>query len=258
MTTEVFGLPVYYKISGSGDKTVVMLQGWGTKCELYDSLAEVISERFRVVQFDFPGFGYSAEPDKPWDVKQYTDFLIAFLKELDISEVIFIAHSFGGRVAIETASRSELPVSIDRMVLMDSAGILPVRTKKSEFRVKRYKIIKKITSLKPVYSMFTDLIDDWRGRQGSEDYKNASPVMKKTLVMAVNYDQTALLSSVKMPVLLVWGDGDTATPLRDAYIMDEKLPDSRLRIIENTGHFSFLEKPDEADRVIMDFLKGGM
>ena len=63
MNIVVDGYNICYKTTGTGDKTVVILQGWGTDLGVYDSVAGVIDgSRYRVIQFDFPGFGGSDEP----------------------------------------------------------------------------------------------------------------------------------------------------------------------------------------------------
>ena len=68
-------------------------------------------------------------------------------------------------------------------------------------------------------------------------------MMRKCLVMAVNEDLTDLLPKIKQDTLLIWGDKDTATPISDAKIMEEKLPSSGLAVLSGAGHFSFLEQP---------------
>ena len=66
MNIVVDGYNICYKTTGTGDKTVVILQGWGTDLGVYDSVAGVIDgSRYRVIQFDFPGFGGSDEPKEP-------------------------------------------------------------------------------------------------------------------------------------------------------------------------------------------------
>ena len=54
-----------------------------------------------------------------------------------------MGHSYGGRVIIKLASRPEIPFKIGRIVLMDSAGILPKKTKKQKRKIRRYKMVKK-------------------------------------------------------------------------------------------------------------------
>ncbi|MBO7314651.1 MAG: alpha/beta hydrolase, partial [Alistipes sp.] len=53
-----------------------------------------------------------------------------------------------------------------------------------------------------------------------------------------------LMPSVKAPVLLFWGDKDTATPITDAYIMTRKMPDTIMAVAEGAGHFAMLEQPE--------------
>ncbi len=184
-------LEINYKITGPEDaaETAVILQGWGTDLTIYDSVAAAINDSYRVVQLDLPGFGESQEPPEAWNVDAYCDFFCDFMEALGISRTALIGHSYGGRMIIKMAARSsagELPFGITKIVLVDSAGVMPQRSAVQNFKVKRYKAMRKFLTSKPVHSLFPEVIDYWMSKQGSEDYRNASPVMKKCLVMAVN------------------------------------------------------------------------
>lgn len=258
MNIEVDGYNICYKISGSGDRTAVMLQGWGTDLGVYDSVAGAINSEYRFVQFDMPGFGGSDEPKEAWDVDAYADFFCKFMKALNIERAALIGHSYGGRVIIKLASRDSVPFEITNIVLIDSAGILPKKSFSQKMKVKRYKALKKIFNVKLIYALFPELIDDWRSRQGSEDYRNASPVMRQCLVRAVNEDLTDLLPRIRQDTLLIWGDGDTATPISDARLMEEKIPNSGLAVLEGTGHFSFLEQPVIFENIMKSYFQIGV
>jgi pimeloyl-ACP methyl ester carboxylesterase len=78
--------------------------------------------------------------------------------------------------------------------------------------------------------------------------------MKKCLVMAVNEDLRHLFPSVKQETLLVWGDADLDTPISDAHIMEEMMPDAGLAIFEGAGHYSYLEQPVLFRTVIRTYL----
>ncbi len=82
-------------------------------------------------------------------------------------------------------------------------------------------------------------------------------MMKKCLVMAVNEDQRQWLPYIGQETLLVWGDLDDATPLSDAKIMEEMIPDAALVVLPGTGHYSFLEKPAQFRGIIRAFLRIG-
>ena len=268
MNIEVDGYNICYKITGPGGninpsnnaagmktdregavsetesaETAVMLQGWGTDLGVYDSVANAINDKYRFVQLDLPGFGGSDEPKEPWNVDKYADFFCKFMEALGIKRATLIGHSYGGRIIIKLAARESIPFEIKNIVLIDSAGIMPKRSFKQKLKIKEYKILKKIVSVKLIYALFPELIDDWRSRQGSADYRNASPMMRQCMVMAVNEDLTDLLSCIKQDTLLIWGDKDTATPIGDGKLMEEKIKSSGLCVLEGCGHFSFLEKP---------------
>lgn len=256
MNIVVDGYNICVKTTGTGDKTVVILQGWGTDLGVYDSVAGAIDgSRYRVIQFDFPGFGGSDEPKEPWDVDGFADFFCKFMETMQIKQATLIGHSYGGRVIIKLAARESIPFEITNIILIDSAGVLPVRTTAQKWKIRKYKILKKFLNMKLIYAMFPEVIDDWRSRQGSADYRNATPMMRQCMVKAINEDLTELLPKIRQEVLLIWGDQDTATPIRDAHIMEEKIPNCGLAVIPGTGHFSFLEKPAQFRGIMEAYLK---
>lgn len=256
MNVVINGTDINYKISGPdrADHTMVILQGWGTSMELYDSVAAAVNDTFRVVQLDLPGFGASDEPPEPWNVDAYADFFCGFMKELGIGKATLLGHSYGGRVIIKLAARDSLPFDIEKIVLVDSAGVMPERTASQQFRVRLYKLKRSFLMSRLIYPLFPEVIDYWMSKQGSADYRAASPMMKKCLVMAVNEDLQDIMPEVKQETLLVWGDLDTDTPISDAHKMEEKIPGAALVVLEGTDHYSFLYKPVEFRNILRAFL----
>ncbi len=257
MQINVDGYNICYKITGSGSKTAVMLQGWGTDLGMYDSVANAINDEYTFVQFDFPGFGGSDEPKEAWNVDAYADFFLKLMDALKIESASLIGHSYGGRVIIKLASRKDIPFTIENIVLIDSAGIVPEKTLKQKLKIANYKILKNIFGIKLIYTLFPELVEDWRNRQGSDDYRNASPIMRRCLVMAVNEDLRHLLPDIKQDTLLVWGDKDTATPISDAKIMESMISGSGLVVLNGCGHFSYLEQPAVFKNILRSYFKIG-
>lgn len=257
MNIEINGYNICYKITGDGEDTVVILQGWGTDLGVYDSIADILRPSCRVIQFDFPGFGGSDEPKEAWNVDAFADFFCAFSQALGIKKATLIGHSYGGRVIIKLATRERIPFEIDRIVLIDSAGIMPKRSFSQKMKIRRYKVLKKLLNRKLIYALFPELIDDWRSRQGSADYRNASPIMRQCLVMSVNEDLTKLLPLIKQETLLIWGDQDTATPIEDGKKMEELIPDAGLCVLQNAGHYSFLEQPQVFRNILRSYFRIG-
>ena len=94
-----------------------------------------------------------------------------------------------------------------------------------------------------------------RARRGSADYRDASPVMRATLVRLVNEDLRPLMPLIKKPTLLFWGTADTATPLSDAQTMEKLFPDAGLVTAPGAGPYSFLDAPELFGRVLESFLE---
>ena len=118
-------------------------------------------------------------------------------------------------------------------MLVDSAGILPKKSMKQKFKTRLYKIGRRFLSIGVVKKLYPDALENYRRSHGSADYNSATPVMRQTLVKVVNEDLEPLLSSIETAaVLLIWGDMDTATPLSDARIMEDRIKDSGLVVVK--------------------------
>jgi len=253
LNINIKGQNIAYTCEGNG-KAVVLLHGWGANRKLYDGIISIVSKKYMAIAPDFPGFGDSEEPKTEWDVGKFAECIIDFLKELKIKEVIFIGHSFGGRVIFKLFEMNNLPFKIEKIILIDSAGVKPKKTFKQIVKQRIYKCTRFILASKPVTKLFPDALENLRKKNGSADYNAASPMMRRCLVLTVNEDLTHIFKNVNVPSLLIWGDKDDATPLSDAQLMEKLIPDAGLVVCEGAGHYSFLEQPGKCHRVIASFL----
>lgn len=223
---ENLNIDINYIQSDPKEKNILLLHGWGGSLESFRAVFDYFKKDYTVTAIDFCGFGKSPPPPYPFSVADYAQVVREFLKAKDIQKTHIIAHSFGGRVAIEIAYR--YPDLIDKLILTSSAGIKKHKNLKYYLNVLKYKIAKKLKK---------DL-----SKYGSSDYKAAQGVMRATFVKVVNYDQTKLLKYITAPTLLVWGQNDTETPLYMAKNMNKLIKGSKLVIIRDTGHFAYKEK----------------
>lgn len=260
LVKDIDGISVNYAVKGEGEY-VFILHGWGANLEVYNSVADVLAEKYTVVSFDFPGFGKTHEPPEIWDVSAYADFTEKFISSFGQSKVILMGHSFGGRVILKLVSKENLAFSVSKILFVDSAGVMPKRSKKQNFRTRIYKAGKFFLSLYPVRKMFPDALENLRKKFSSADYASASEKMRGVLVKTVNEDLTPLMKNVKCTTLLIWGVNDTATPYSDAEIFEREISsggaDVGIAKIENAGHYSFLDQPYVFGKIIRSFLKIG-
>ncbi|MDE6813882.1 MAG: alpha/beta hydrolase [Duncaniella sp.] len=245
------GLNLHYTDSEKGEKTIVLMHGWGCSHATLASIERTaLACGYRVVNVDFPGFGTSEEPADVWGVEEYTRQIEALIKELDVKSPVLLGHSFGGRVGILYASRN----SVEKLILVDAAGIKPTRTFKYYWKVYTFKAMKRLMYLIYGKEKAERMLDAKRAKAGSSDYASASPMMRRILSKVVNEDLTDRLDKIKAPTLLVWGENDTATPLKDAKKMEGLIPDAGLVSFPGCGHYSFLDNPGQFAAVLRSFL----
>lgn len=249
-------MQINYIKKGNG-KTVLIIPGWGTTINTYMTLINSISEYSCVYCLDMPGFGKSQEPDNSWDLDNYVSFIIEFIKSQNIKELDLIGHSNGGRIIIKLMSSRKLDFKVNKIILIGSAGIVHKKTLLQNFKIKVFKFFKKILEFKPINALFPNLLLKLKNSFGSQDYRNASPVMKGTLVKLVNDDIRDFLPNIKVPTLLIWGELDTATPISDGEIMEKLIPDAGLIKVKDCTHYVFLERPSYVNKIIYTFLNGG-
>lgn len=250
MKTEISGITLNYTDSGEKELPVIILMhGWGCNISTLASIEAIFRGKMRVINIDLPGHGQSSEPPTIWGVDEYTRLLEEFVARLGLKSPSLLGHSFGGRVAILYSSRNE----VDRVVLVDAAGIKPRRHLKYYLKVYSFKAAKRLLPLLLGKENGKRAIDRWRGKSGSDDYRNSSDIMRGVMSRCVNQDLKQYMPLIKAPVLLIWGEEDTATPLSDAKTMEKLIPDAGLVSFPGCGHYSFLDNPLGFKAVIKSF-----
>ena len=251
-------LKINYEKEGSEktEKIFVLLHGWQDNLKRWDFISsDFFVDNYQIIRLDFQGFGFSDTPKEPWDVLDYTEFLNNFLAKLGINnDIILLGHSFGGRVAIKFASL--YPEKISKLILVDSAGIKPKKNLKCFFYFILAKIGGVVFSL-PIFRKFREKIKAKFYQQiAAEDYLNISnPIIKSSFLKIINEDLQNDAQKIKNETLIVWGEKDKETPLKDAFVFHKFIKNSELRIIKDAGHLPFLNKKEEFLKYINNFIK---
>lgn len=239
MKITIKGISVNYIQYGSG-KDIVLLHGWGQNIAMMKPLGDPFSDRFRITILDFPGFGESEEPPKPWTISDYVLLLEKFIKELKIKKPIIMGHSFGGRVAIKYSANHP----IEKLVLFGSPCI---RTqKKLPLSTRILKKLKTLPGLNEIGEYMKKYI-------GSRDYRAASPVMRQTLVEVVNEDLSSFAKQIEEPTLLIWGENDEEEPVESAKMLESIMYDAALIVLPGS-HYAYLENLPRVISILNNFI----
>ena len=241
---------INYEVEGEG-KPIILLHGWLASLETMMPIQKHLAKNFKVYNVDIIGFGKSDLPDSPLNTDDFGDFLKEFIDILKIENPILIGHSHGGRTIIDYAGRNL--GKINKIILIDSAGIKPKRSPSYYMKVYSFKTVKNVMKVFP--KKFEKAREKALEKFGSNDYKDSPEVLRKTMSIILNEDQKSIMPNINVPTLLIWGDKDTATPLPDAKQMEKLIPNSGIALLKDAGHFSYLDKLGEFLIILDEFLK---
>jgi len=226
-------------------QTIIILHGWGSSREKWKQVKEKLEDKgIEVIIPAIPGLGEGKKLKKPWSLKDYVDWFWEFSK--DKEKFFLLGHSFGGRISIKFAQK--FPERLKGLILVSAAGIKPKKKLLSCF----VPFFKKFSFL-PYYNTLRRFFYKFVIR--NPDYLQAKGVMKETLKEVVKEDLRPCLSQIKTKTLIIWGDKDKITPIFDAYLINEKIKNSRLEVLKNTGHAPYLECPDLLSQKIINFIE---
>jgi pimeloyl-ACP methyl ester carboxylesterase len=219
---------------GNNGHPLVMLHGWGQNLQSLQPMGELLATRSQVHLIDLPGFGKSPPPPADWDTTQYADRIYQYLEERGIESADMLGHSFGGRVSIRLAH--QYPHKVRSITLINSGGLQRQRTTGQALRSQWVRTLRNAFKIAPMYR---DELLTWHSQKyGSRDYLNAG-AMRGTMVKTVSEDLTELAKRIPAPVLLLWGEADTETPVEMGHRYHSLFPNSELITIPHRDHFMF-------------------
>ena len=249
---DIQGLHVrYLETDGNGTVPLIILHGWGSSVDSWKNVAFALEERgIKVFIPDLPGFGQTPEPPSAWGAGEYGEFVKGFARKLGIQKFDLAGHSFGGQLAITYAAQR--PPEIRKLILIAAARIM----RRRKLRVQLFLIVTKIGNLifvLPPFAFLRPFVQKiWYKITGERDYYRASTRMRE-IFKRVEEEVGSRLTMIRVPTLILWGDRDDATPVADARIIHDKIPNSKLHIFPNEGHDLNFKKPREIAQMITEF-----
>lgn len=220
---------------------VFIVHGWTYSLDKWTELISILDKAgIETEQLRVPGL--TSPSSKVWTIGEYVEWLKQQL-EGEVKPVV-IGHSNGGRIALAFASK--YPDALSKLILVDSAGVyhgdILSKTKRAGFKTAA-KIGKPLSKIPIAKKVFYRLI-------GAKDYYKAPANMKKTMRNMLAADRKLNLKNVKIPIQLIWGSNDSATPLSDGRKLQKAL-NAPLEIIAGAGHSPHASHPHKVAEIII-------
>ena len=261
---EIDGMQVHYREEGKGFP-IVLIHGTAASLHTWNDWTKELTKTNRIIRMDLPAFGLTG-PNKNADysIKSYTNFLYQFLSKIKVDKFHLIGNSLGGNIAWNYAA--EYPEKIEKLILVDASGLPTNKPQPWIFKLAKTPIIN---------SMFLYITPKFIVRKNMEQVYADKEKISNSLI--TRYYKMALrvgnreafidrakidfklgakanlekLKSIQTSTLLIWGAKDNWIPLDNGKRMDSIMQNSKLEVLENSGHVPMEENPEES----LTFLK---
>jgi pimeloyl-ACP methyl ester carboxylesterase len=256
----VLGFKLHYLEAGRG-APVVLLHGLGGDGSRWGPNIEPLAKYFHVFALDQIGFGESDKPLANYHTGMLADFLVGFLKAVGVSKASLVGNSMGAGVALYTAVH--YPDMVERIVLADGGGYRSaagpaapptadaLRRRQLQNSVTREETREFFRILFHDKGLVTDKMVD---EQLTLRLRAAFTITKMQEAGERGSLTEAEVRDVKAPTLILWGKYDELANPAGADRLEKAITGARKVIIDNCGHMPQLEKAEEFNRLVRDFL----
>ena len=226
-------------IGTDGAPGVVFAHGWGRSHRDFIPAAEALSTVARSVLLDLPGFGASPRPEAAWDTCDYADAIAEALRGgLVKGPVVWVGHSFGGRIGLRLAVRH--PDLLCGLVLVAAAGIPRAQSVAARLRGRwrswRFRQLKARAADDAALHALEE-------RFGSADYvQSRRDGLRDIFLKTIAEDQSTDLPRIALPTTLIYGGRDTETPPEIGRRMARAIPGTEYVELEPCDHISVLDR----------------
>jgi pimeloyl-ACP methyl ester carboxylesterase len=252
---SIDGIRMHYLVTGPNHgKPVVLVHGLGGRAEDWRDLAPTLAHAgYRVYMPDLPGFGRSQRPASfSYSVQDQAHIVIAFIDALHLNRVDLGGWSMGGWIAQLVAVES--PDRVRRLMLFDSAGLYfePVWDT-------RLFTSSNATQLAEFYALLMPDPPKVPGFVANDILRvihEESWVVQRAMasMLTGQYTTDALLPTLKMPVLILWGAEDRITPVDQGQAMVKLIPHAELDVIPGCGHLAPVQCANQIAPKILEFV----
>ncbi len=254
-TMRANGIDLYYEVTGEG-QPLVFVHGLGSSTQDWEHQVPVFAKSYQVITFDLRGHGRSAKPAGPYDVPMFAHDLAGLLLGLDIPAAHVVGISLGGGVAFEFAI--DYPVQTKTLTIVNSSPTLgPVEQVQPEIE-RRVGIVQQLGMGAMGQALATGLFpkpeqaplrDTFVGRWAQND-PNAYIAATRSML---GWNVMNRLGEIKCPALIISADQDySPVAVKEMYV--KLMSNAKLAVIPDTHHAVPIEKPDEFNRVLQEFL----
>lgn len=242
--------------TGNGKQILLLIHGFPFHQGIWDGYTDRLSDEFKVLTVDLPGFGNSPALPSPFSIALVADTLLTYISDKQLGPLAVVGHSLGGYIALAMVEKQ--PELFSALILFHSTAYADSEEKK-ESRTKVVDFVNKNGAVPFTTGFIPPLFADSRhpaidkvraiASQASRD-----AVIGYTLAMRDRKEQIKTLESFKNPTLFIAGQNDPGIPVDSIQKQAARCQKPQIEIFQKVGHMGMFEKPAETALKIKSFL----
>jgi pimeloyl-ACP methyl ester carboxylesterase/CRP-like cAMP-binding protein len=253
-------------------QVALLIHGWSSSWYAMSPLLGLLSQRFRAISVDLPGYGASPPLPERVTIPAYVEVLASFIERVTDGPVVLVGHSMGGMIGVTLTLQH--PALVERMVLIGPTISGRLSTSINLFvspitMLERFGLGSLMVSsiermmvgltdrlMRPVsYAERSGITREEHARLQADVRRPGQGKVRAECFFAMREnDLSGRLGQIETPALVLWGAEDNTVPLRDAGVVADEWPTADLRIIPKAGHWPHFETPDTVRRQVAAFL----
>jgi 3-oxoadipate enol-lactonase len=262
MELRANGITMCYDDLGESNIPVIFIHGFPFDKSSWQPQMDYLKNTHRVIAYDIRGFGKSGRGDEKLSIGLFADDLIRLMDLLRIKKAIVCGLSMGGYILLNAINR--YPDRFEAIILSDTQCIPDT----DEAKEKRYSTIKQIESngliefaagyVKNVFceNSLTDKKEIVKKIQNIILSTSQQTITETLKALVQRWETCSSSENIAVPTLILCGKEDKVTPITQSQLLNRNIPSSAIHIVENAGHMSNLEQPEQFNRHLYSFLSG--
>lgn len=266
---RINGQKIFVQMIGEGEAIVFLHGGPGSEHRFFLPYILPLSKKFRLVLYDQRGCGRSErDPNNQYTMREEVETLEELRKELNLKKMNLFGESWGSILALLYATT--YPEKVKKLFLTATIGINAAGLKSFERellkkisikdKVKLVHVERKMNKGTASVEDVLQILDPYYVFAKSSIENKAQTMMNQTVNHFIgedisnNYDLTTELDKLKeIPILIAQGSHDILPPRKIKKLLTNFLSHAELHEVHNCGHWTFMEKPNEINRLVEDF-----
>ena len=251
---------IYVAEAGDGP-LVILLHGIGGNSENWIGQLRALSGRFKAVAWDMRGYGASEDYFGPLLIEDLCEDLSAILDYYGVVSAHVIGLSMGGMIAQEFYRRS--PERIETLILANTntgIGVAFCQREKDQFvSLRKEPLFQGREPADILPSMLNALLGESAPQAAIDNISESIRALRKesyikAVEAIIHFDSSDITEEISVPVMLIGSTRDRVIPVQSLITMNQQIQNSQIYIFEGAGHLTNLERPDEFNALILEFL----